>query len=65
MSIWYSDNPVEDFSRWDAEQNRQLAQRPECADCGEPIQEEEAYYINGFWICERCIESYRREVLPE
>lgn len=49
----------------DAEQERQLARMPQCADCDNPIQEEEAYYINGEWICERCMDSYKREVLPE
>lgn len=61
----YSDNPLADFDAWDAEQNKRLEQFPECAECGEPIQDEFAYYINDEWICEQCMESYRREVLPE
>lgn len=48
-----------------AEQEAWLAKRPVCADCGHHIQEEEAYYINGEWICERCMDSYRREVTEE
>ena len=58
----------DNYSQWEAHEREQeswLAKRPECADCGHPIQEEEAYYINGDWICEHCIDSYRREVLPE
>lgn len=49
----------------DAEQNKQLARLPVCADCDEPIQDEFAYYINGEWICENCMDAYRREVLLE
>ena len=60
-----TDDPIHDFEVWDAEQNRQLEQLPCCADCDQPIQDETAYYINGEWICENCMDSYRREVLPE
>lgn len=63
--MFYSDDPIRDFLNHDAELARQLELRPVCADCCEPIQEEEAYYINGEWICERCIDSYKREVMPE
>jgi len=61
----WTDDPIADFNRHDAEQNKWLEQRPVCVDCGEHIQDEEAYYINGEWICETCMDSYRREVLPE
>ena len=50
------------FARHDAEQETQLEKLPECSECGEHIQDEEAYYINGEWICERCMDSYKREV---
>lgn len=61
----YTNDPIADFDAWDAEQNKRLEQLPECADCGEPIQDEYAFYIDGEWICESCMDSYRREVLPE
>ena len=61
----WTDDPLADFDRWDAEQNRQLEERPVCADCDEHIQDETAYYINGEWICKNCMSSYEREVLPE
>jgi formylmethanofuran dehydrogenase subunit E len=54
-----------DFDRWDTDQHKQLEQLPVCEDCGEHIQDETAFYINGEWICESCMDSYRREVLPE
>ena len=63
--MFFTEDPVSDFERFDAEQERRLEQLPVCADCEEHIQDEEAYYINGEWICERCIDSYRREVFPE
>ena len=61
----YSNDPLADFDAWDTEQNKRLAQRPVCADCDDPIQDEFAYYINGEWICENCMDSYRKEVIPE
>lgn len=56
--MYYSDDPVRDFERYDAEQNRRIEQRPHCADCGEAIQDETAYYINGEFICKTCMDAY-------
>ena len=63
--MFMSDDPLRDYDRWEAEQEKRLAKRPHCADCDQPIQDEEAYYINGEWICEECMEAYRQVVLPE
>ena len=61
----YTDDPINDFNRYDAEQTKWLKKLPVCADCDEPIQDETAYYINGEWICMDCMSSYERDVLPE
>ena len=51
------------FVRHEAEQQAQLDKLPECSECGEKIQDEYAYYINGEWVCEQCMnENYRKEV---
>lgn len=63
--MYYTDDPARDFANWDAEQQRELERLPECADCGHEIQDESAFYINGEWICEDCMEAYRQEVMPE
>lgn len=63
--MFYTDDPLMDFARHDAHQNKELGSRPVCADCDEHIQEETAFYIDDKWICENCIDSYRREVQPE
>lgn len=65
VQMIYTDDPVADFNAWDAEQNMKLEMRPVCADCDQHIQEETAFYINGEWICEVCMDAYRQEVLPE
>lgn len=61
----WTDDPLFDFARHDAEQNKRLEQHPVCADCDQHIQDETAYYINGEWLCRDCISAYEREVLPE
>ena len=63
--MFYTDDPLMDFARHDAQQTKELESRPVCADCQEHIQEETAFYIEEKWICENCIDSYRREVMPE
>ena len=56
----YTDDPVWDAMRHDAEQEERLAQRPICADCGEPIQDDCYYEINDEAICPSCIECYKK-----
>lgn len=63
--MYYTDDPLMDYSRYEADQERQLEQLPVCEDCGEHIQDDTAFYINGEWICHDCMSSYEREVLPE
>lgn len=58
-----TDDPIRDFDRWDEEQSRWLESRPECADCGEPIQEDHCFEYNGEYICPRCNEEcHRKEI---
>ena len=57
----YTDNPIEDFNRWDAEQTEQLKRLPKCAECGKPIQDEECYEINDELICPNCLEENHRK----
>ena len=58
----------DNYDMWlqhDADQQKHIGQLPVCADCGEHIQDERAYYINSEWICMNCMSCYEREVLPE
>lgn len=61
--------PIPDnYDQWEAhdrEQAERLKRLPVCVDCGEPIQDETAFFINGEWVCERCINIYRRVVIDE
>ena len=45
------------YERHEREQAKKLNELPVCSNCGEPIQDETAYYINGEWICNDCMEN--------
>lgn len=52
--MFYTNDPVADFERYDAEQESALEKLPVCNCCGEPIQQERAIYYNDQWCCEDC-----------
>ncbi len=55
----------DNYDIWEAhdiEMERRLARRPVCEDCGEHIQDETAFFINGCWICESCMDNFREVV---
>lgn len=59
----WTDDPCADYLRYDAEQQAKLDKLPKCSECGQPIQDEEAYYINDEWICQECLDdNYKRWV---
>lgn len=64
--MYYTNDPVADYERYSADQEKELEKLPRCSECDERIQDEFAYYINGEWICKNCMDSnYKREVMPE
>lgn len=59
----FTDDPVADFERHEAEQQAQLDKLPVCEYCGEKIQGDYYYDIGNEIICEDClIENYRKDV---
>lgn len=59
----WTDDPVADYDRYDAEQARDMCKLPVCSDCGEPVQDDHYYLINDEVICPDCMEAgYRREI---
>ena len=55
--MYYTDDPLRDFERYDAEQQAELDKLPICAECGKPIQSEKCCEIDGGVICEGCLEN--------
>ena len=53
----YTDDPIADFDRYDAECERKLERLPKCRFCEEPITDETGYFIDHEYICSDCLES--------
>ena len=49
------------FVQHDAEQEKRLAELPECCECGERIQDEYCFEINDEYICEECLNDNHRK----
>ena len=59
--MYYTDNPLADFNRYDAEQERKRQQLPKCYECGEPLTDDWCYEIDGEYICEECLNNNHRK----
>ena len=57
----FTDDPIRDFEKHDAEQERWLQSRPVCSECGEHIQDEELFDIDGDLVCEECLTDYMKK----
>lgn len=58
----------DNYDQWEAHDRKQsewLKTLPTCEHCGEPIQQERAVCIDGFWFCDECLEGYKRDVIPD
>lgn len=54
----FTDDPIADFYRHDAEQERLLARMPICHHCKNHIKQEKIICINGKYYCDECLEDY-------
>lgn len=63
--MMFSDDPLLDFDRYDRQQAEELAKLPICDCCGEPIQDEYCYEINGNLICEDRLDMYFRKAVDD
>jgi formylmethanofuran dehydrogenase subunit E len=60
----YTDNPVADFYRYDAELADEEELLPHCDYCGEPIYE--CYYdIDGDIVCKDCLDDNFKKWVDE
>ena len=55
-----TDNPINDFYAYSNRQEEELNRLPKCSCCGEPIQSEYCYDIDGLY-CEKCFEEWVEE----
>lgn len=58
-------DPLDDFRRYDAEQEEALKNLPVCCECEEHIQDEYLYDFDGDYICEECLKTYHRRAVDD
>lgn len=63
--MYVTDDPVADYERYDAEQERALERLPRCTCCNEPIQQDDAVCINDEWFCDGCLVDYFRKPIDD
>ena len=63
--MFYTDDPVADFYRHDAEQQAELAKRPRCSECDEPIQDVFCFEINDELVCDECMHNNHRKCVED
>lgn len=61
--MFYTDDPVRDAMNYDMERQKELDSLPKCDICGEPIQDEDLYDLEGTLVCEECLNrEYKKPV---
>lgn len=65
MFFTRTDDPLADFERHDAEQQRRLDKLPRCGYCDEPITDDIYYEINGECVCEECLKEHHRKAVED
>ena len=59
--MFYTDDPVADYYRYEAERQAELDKLPRCCECEEPIQSAACYERNGELLCPQClVDNHRR-----
>ena len=59
--MYLTDDPLRDFDRWEAEQRREEERLPKCDFCGEPINNDFLYDLDGSLACEEClVQNFRK-----
>jgi formylmethanofuran dehydrogenase subunit E len=57
--MYRTDDPIADFHRHDAEQYKSLESSECCDKCGDVIQDDHYYNIDGQIYCPSCIDDCR------
>lgn len=61
--MFFTDDPVSDYNRYQEEKDNQLQKFPKCSICDYHIQDDYLYEINDELICEECLnDNFRKNV---
>lgn len=55
--MFYSDDPLMDFDRYDRAMAQREAKLPKCEKCGKPINDDFYYEIDAEILCEKCMQD--------
>ncbi len=59
--MYYSNDPVADAERYEADRESELQKCPVCWNCGEYIQDDYCYKIGDAIYCDNCLQNdFRR-----
>lgn len=65
MSFSPTNDPVADFHRYDAEQQREVERCPKCDYCDEHITDEFYYDLDGDIVCEDCLDRHFKKAVED
>ena len=62
MTRYYTDDPLADFERYDADRESAMALLPECAFCHDRVWNDREFQFDGHSFCSwTCLDSYIRK----
>lgn len=61
----WTDDPIADYERYSAGQDRQLDKLPVCSECDHHIQNEYCFEINDEYICDDCMNRNHRKAVDD
>ena len=58
MSFFSTNDPIADYHRYDAVQQREVERCPKCDYCDAPITVDTYYDLDGDIVCEECLDRH-------
>ena len=65
MSFSPTNDPIADFDRYEAEQQRLLERCPKCDYCDSHITDEFYYDLDGDIVCEECLDRHFKRITED
>ena len=63
--MFITDDPLADFDRYEAEQQRRLERYPKCDYCDSHITDEFYYDLDGDIVCEDCLDRHFKKAVED
>ena len=56
----WSDDPVKDAEQYEYEKGLRIYELPECEECGDRIEDDYYYDLDGSAICPECMSKHKK-----